>query len=316
MNIAVMSPHIHNNGQTTVAVLLAERLARTNSRVLLTHTRGKSESLMPYFSLGSTGQENKPLQVLNLIKTNSMPASSFPNYCRNLIDRLDMFSMDADYSEDISESDISSVINYIADYAPYDYVVYDVDENNMDKPAVNTCIAKADCVILVMSQVQTEINRFNSIKNIFWTKVVRRNHTPVLVCINKYRDALGSIKDFASKIGVTKTDEWYLVHDNLHIIDKENHGTLKLLIDEMKKKNGDVIELEYDFGRLIDAVKRVKKEFRIISNLERQAKEEKSNKKGSKSPKESPNASGSSVVNDTEHDVVDTMNKEVKEEEN
>ena len=130
MNIAVISPHVHGNGNTTVAALIAASLAQRNSMVCLTHTRIKSEALFPYYSITSSVSRSNPIQVVNLIKGGGMNSSSVPNYCRNVSDRFDIFSLDSDEPDKIFDEDVADVIDYLARSAPHEYLVIDVDENS------------------------------------------------------------------------------------------------------------------------------------------------------------------------------------------
>lgn len=288
MNIAIMAPHVHGNGSTTVASLLAASLSQRNAKVCLTHVKGKSESLFPYCSLSSTVQHSSPIQIVNLIKMGGMNAKNVPNYCRNVTARFDIFSLDMTEkeSESVSDEDLAEVVTYMAQNAPYDYVIFDVDENSFDKPAVQALLQHIDCAVLVLSQKTIELELFRKKQKLIAAKLRK---IPTIVVVNKFRDILGSIKEIASSVGVKNTKQWYTLHSNENVLYCENKGLLKTLTEQMAKKNGDVLDVEYDIQHIIQGIMMVKRECRSISNLERQAAEDAAAKKAeAKAAKNTP----------------------------
>ena len=283
MNIAVISPHVHGNGNTTVAALIAASLAQRNSKVCLTHTRIKSEALFPYYSITSSVSRSNPIQVVNLIKGGGMNSGSVPNYCRNVSDRFDIFSLDSDEPDKIFDEDVADVIDYLARSAPHEYLVIDVDENSFDKASVKAAFNAADCFVLVLTQKTIEAKLFNDMKKLIVAKCAKK---PVIVVVNKFRDMLGSIKDLATSVGLTNTRQWYTLHSNDNILYCENTGQLRLLSDKMYEKNGDVVNVEYDIQHIIQAIMTIKRESRIVSKIEREQQEQKLKKvkKGQPAP--------------------------------
>lgn len=247
MNIAVMSPHCHGNGTTTIAALISTSMAKQNTKVCLTHVTSKSESIYPYYNITSGGTNTTDaIQLTKLIRTGGMQKNSLSNYCKNISDNFDVFSLDSETK--IPEAEIADVVKYIAQNAPYDHVVFDVDENSLDKPAVKAVIDGADCIILVLSQMLTEINRFKSMKSTF---LLSTNKVPKIVVMNKYRNSLGTLKDYASKLGIKDLKHWHYIHDNPHIASYENNGQLLFLTEQIKKKNGEVLELDTDIQKIV-----------------------------------------------------------------
>ncbi len=279
MNIAVMAPHVHGNGVTSSAALIASGLSQRNVKVCLTHVKGKSEALFPYYSINSTAQHSSPTQIVNLIKMGGMNQKSVPNYCRSVSDRYDLFSLDADESDDITDGDVADVVKYMAINAPYDYIVFDVDENSFEKPAVKELLLHTDCVILVLSQKTIEMNLFKSMQKLITAKLRK---FPVMVVVNKFRDSLGTIKELAASIGIENTKHWYTLHSNEWILYCENKGNLKYLSEQMHEKNGEVIDIEYDIQHIIQGIIAAKSALRVASNLERQMREEKEAEKKAK----------------------------------
>lgn len=247
MNIAVMSPHCHGNGNTTVAALISATLAKQNTKVCLTHVACKSEAIYPYYNISNNGANTADaIQLTKLIRTGGMQKNSLSNYCKSISDNYDVFSLDSPV--DIPETEIADVITYVAQNAPYDYVVFDVDENSLDKPNVQAVIDNADCIILVLSQMITEMNRFKGMKATF---ISRTSKIPKIVVVNKYRSILGTIKEFASKFGIKDIRHWHYIHHNLYVRSLENSGQLLFLSEAIRKKEGEVLELDTDLQKIV-----------------------------------------------------------------
>ena len=266
MNIAVMSPHCHGNGNTTIAALIAAAMAKQNAKVCLTHVTDKSDSIYPYYSITNSGTNTTDaIQLTKLIRTGGMQKNSLSNYCKNVSDNFDVFSLDSDTK--IPETEVADVVSYITQNGPYDYIVFDVDENNLDDPAVKAVIDGADCIILVLSQRITEINKFKALKSAF---ISSTRKVPKIVVMNKYRNVLGSLKDYAAMLGVKDTKHWHYVHDNYNIISCENTGQLLYLTEQIKKRNGEVVELDTDIQKIVKDILSTKRNIskkRSISSM-------------------------------------------------
>ena len=261
-----MSPHCHSNGNTTVAALLSATLAKQNTKVCLTHVVAKSEAIYPYYSITSNGFTDA-IQLIKLIRTGGMQKNSLSNYCKNVSNNYDIFSLDS--SVNIPDVEIADVVTYIAQNAPYDYVIFDIDENNLDKPNVQAVIDNADCIILVLSQMLTEINRFNKMREIFVSKT---NKIPKIVVVNKYRNSLGNLKDFAAKIGVKNIKHWHYIHHNPYVRYLENMGQLLVLSEAIRKKEGEVLELDSDLQKIVKDI--ITTRHNISKNRSRQSLKE------------------------------------------
>lgn len=247
MNIAVMSPHCHGNGNTTVAALVAAALAKQNTKVCLTHLTGKSEAIFPYYNITNMGANTADaIQLTKLIRTGGMQKNSLSNYCKSVSENYDIFSLDSQV--DIPDEEIADVIRYIAQNAPYDYVIFDVDENSLDKPNTQAVIENADCILLVMSQAITELNRFMQMKATF---ISRTSKIPKIVIVNKYRNILGTVKEFAAKVGVKDTKHWHPIHHNLYIRSLANNGQMLFLTEAIRKREGEVVELDTDIQKIV-----------------------------------------------------------------
>lgn len=261
MNISVISPHIHGNGNTTVAALLAFELASRNKRVCLTHVTSKSESMFPYFGFEeSDDQTNNPLQLINLIREGGLRKEDIGNYCREVTDRLDLFSLDTFISKTGKETNVNAehmqtALSFICREFPNDYIVFDIDENNMENENVKLVLSHTDCVVFVLTQSLTELRRFAAQK----TKILKQTgNIPSLVVVNKYSDIIGTMKDAANVIGIKRPSKWYQIRFSQWIPYCENRGQLKYLAEQIQKRNADVIELDSDIKHLVSGVQSIK----------------------------------------------------------
>ena len=259
MNIAVMAPHVHGNGITTVAALVASELANRNKRVCLSHVRSISESFFPYFSLKETENLN-PKMLTALVKQNSMDKNSIQNYCRKINDWMDLFSMDTPMEEgELSKEDISAVVQFMLKSNSYDYMIYDVDENNLDDPCVQDVIEGTDCVILVLTQATTELKRYNEVKKKFLRPLIDK-HIPCITVINKYDQLYGKVSEIAARVGVTdksKVKKWQILTYNRYIPYCENKGNLNLLMEQMKSRQAEVIDVDTDVKNICKQISNV-----------------------------------------------------------
>ncbi len=261
LNISVISPHIHGNGNTTIAALLAFELASRNRHVCLTHVTSKSESMFPYFGFEEfDDQTNNPIQLLNLIREGGLRKEEIGNYCREITDRLDLFSLDTFISRpgketNVSEKQMQDVLTFISQNFPYDYIVFDIDENDFKKENVKVALAYTDCLILVLTQSLTELRRFKTQK----AKIQKQiSNIPCLVALNKYSDIIGTVKDATHVIGIKNPKKWYPIRFSQWIPYCENRGKLKYLAEQIQNRSADVIELDSDIKHLASGVQKVK----------------------------------------------------------
>lgn len=261
MNISVISPHIHGNGNTSIAALLAFELGSRNKDVCLTHVTSKSESMFSYFGFEeSNDQTSNPLQLINLIREGGLRKDDIKNYCREVNERLDLFSLDTFVSQNGKEANVSveqmqTVLSFICKDFPYDYIVFDIDENNLEKENVKMALAHTDCLIIVLTQSITELRRFAVQKNLIMKKTAK---IPSLVVVNKFSDMIGTIKDAADVLEIKNPNKWYKVRFSQWIPYCENRGKLKYLAEQIQKRNTDVIELDSDIKHLASGVQSIR----------------------------------------------------------
>ncbi|GEM_PF-1473151 len=261
MNISIISPHINGNGNTTVAALLAFELASRNKSVCLTHVTSKSDSMFPYLGFEETDdQTNNPLQLINLIREGGLRRDDIGNYCREVTEKLDLFSLDTFITKsgketNVNQEQMQTVLSFICKEFPHDYVVFDIDENDLEKENVKLVLAHTDCLIFVLTQSVTELKRFTDQK----TKIQKHTaNIPNLVVVNKYCDIIGNLKDTAGILGIKRPNKWYQLRFNQWIPYCANRGQFKYLAEQIQKRNSDVIELDSDIKHLVSGVQSIK----------------------------------------------------------
>jgi len=261
LNISVISPHTHENGNTTVAALLAFELASRNKSVCLTHVTSKSESMFPYFGFEeSDDQTSNPLQLINLIREGGLRKEEIGNYCREVTEHLDLFSLDTFISRagketNVNDEQMQTVLSFICKEFPYDYVVFDIDEKNLENDNVKMALAHTDCLIFVLTQSLTELRRFAAQKSRILKQTAK---IPNLVVVNKYCDIIGTVKDAADLLGIKRPNKWYQIRFNQWIPFCENRGKLRYLAEQIQKRHPDVIELDSDIKHLASGVQSIK----------------------------------------------------------
>lgn len=243
-----MAPHVHGNGITTIAALIAAELASRNKNVCLTHVRSISESFFPYFNLPETENLN-PKMLTALVKQGEMEKKNLKDYCRKITDNLDLFSLDAPLQEgELTKEDVSEIAKFILESDVYNYVIYDVDQNDLSDPCVKNVINETDCVILVLTQATTELRRFNEVKKSFMRPLIDHK-IPCITVINKYDMLYGKKEEIAAAIGITdknKVRKWQTVTYNKYIPYCENKGNLNLLMERMKLRQAEVVGVDTD----------------------------------------------------------------------
>lgn len=268
MNIAVIAPHVHGNGCTTIAAMIAAELSNRNKRVCLSHAKSKSDSFLPYFKLREMDDINAK-SLATMIKQDGLPKENVPNYCRSITDKLDLFSLDKDIQDgELSIEDVSIVAEFMLTNAPYDFIVYDVDENDLKFQVTKTIFDYADCIVLVLTQATTELNRFKEIQRKI-SKIAKENQIPIIVVLNKYDSLYGDVKTTAAKLGITNRTvikKWKTVRYNKYIPYCENTGNMNLLNDRMKERQAEVLDISTDISNVVKEISLVRAGQRKIHN--------------------------------------------------
>lgn len=257
MNIAVIQPQGHGSGATTLAALIASELSSRNKQVCLTNTKPVSEALYPYYSIDTSQKQNVSMELVNLIKFGGIKKEKIRNYCRNISDNMDLFVLNTPYRKgEMTEEDLVQTIEFLGTNSPYDYVIFDVDEKQIQKPAVQELLGITDMCILVLTQDNREIARFMEQKEAF-TKATK--NIPTLVVVNKYSSMLGSIKDMAASMGIKNTKNWCVLHANQYVPYCENQGKLSYLVKQIHENAPEVVELNKDVWHIVQKIMDVRK---------------------------------------------------------
>lgn len=253
MNIAVMSPHTQKSGNTVIASLVAYELSTRNRTVCLTHGSNKSNSLYQYFNINE--KDNKTCnstQLLDLIKEGGIRKNDISNYCKSISDRLELFSLN---SSEIPIEKLSSLITFINTNFPHDYVIYDIDDNDLTSTINQSILKECDCIIYILTQNSTELREFNQNKRqfLYWMDEI-----PSIVVVNKYCDIVSNMKQVASSIGIKKASKWYKMIYNPWITYGTSNGKMKFLYENMQKREYHVVDIDSDVKALVNGILSVK----------------------------------------------------------
>jgi hypothetical protein len=253
MNIVVMSPHTGHNGNTTISSLIALELSSRNRKVCLTHALLKSNSLYSYFGIRHIDDKtNNPVQIINLIRGGGIRKNDIGDYCKPVANNLELFSLN---SNGITEEQHCVTIDFICNGFPHDYVVFDMDDNDLYSKVSDTIINSCDCIVYVLSQGVAELAHFNTIRQDI---IDRIGNIPMLVVVNKYTDIVGSMKDVAASIGIRRANKWYKINYNPWISYGTNKGKIAFIYENMVKKEYHVVDIQNDIKLLVNGIMSVR----------------------------------------------------------
>lgn len=257
MNIVVMSPHTRQNGNTTLSAMIALELSNRNRKVCLTHALTKSNSLYTYFNISHFDDKtNNPIQIINLIRGGGIRKNDIGDYCKPVNNNLEIFSLN---SEDIPEDMHCDTIDFICKGFPHDYVVFDLDDNDIYSKTNEIILSNCDCIIFVLSQGVSELSQFKAIRQELLDYL---GNIPMLVAVNKYTDIAGSMKDVASAIGIKRPSKWYKVNYNPWITYGTNKGKLSFIYENMLKKEYHVVDISNDIKNLTSGISGIRSAMR------------------------------------------------------
>ena len=116
MVISVMSPHSNNNGNTTLAMLIALYLANNGKSTCLTHVKPISNSFKTYLNLVDyVDKTSTPSQIVKILKEGDLSKDDISDYCKKVSNNLEVFTNE---STSFSQDDMNFMIDYIAKYFP------------------------------------------------------------------------------------------------------------------------------------------------------------------------------------------------------
>lgn len=257
MNIAVISPHYSNNGNTTVASLIAMELSTRGKKVCLTHTSTKSPSIMRYFGLDDVEQDKtaNPSRLVKMLQEQLLKQEEISDYCRCITPLVEVFSAN---DSKFKHEDMMYALKYITTSFPHEYIVFDVDDKDLDSEANRLVIGKSDFVIIVLTQSIMECRAFKrNIKSI--EKVL--GNKPMCVVVNHYNSIIGKPADVAYEIGsksIKKKSSWLYIRENPYIVKYSNKGAIQELHREMKSEDFRVIDIYNDVRNIVNRIMKFK----------------------------------------------------------
>lgn len=260
MNIAVISPHTSNNGNTTIASLLALELSTRGKTVCLTHTAMKSPAMYEYFSLkNSDGDKTaNPSKLVSMLKAGAVKSEEINEYCKNITTGVDAFTVN---DRKFTSEDLAFALDYIVTKFPYDLKVFDIDES-LDNETTKKVLNQCDFILVVITQSIMELYDFKeNLKKL--DKLLK--YKPSMIIVNKFDRHICSIKDVQGVVGakVSKKSSWVTVRYNPQIMKFSNYGKMLDLYNAMRKNDISVIDISNDIKAIGNRVMKYRQQERV-----------------------------------------------------
>lgn len=249
MIVAVVSPHTHNNGNTVASILTAVGLANLKKKVFLSHTNPVSESFYTYLGLKKfEDKTSTPTQLVKLIKQDAIKSEDITDYCKSIIDNLDVFTND---KLNFNDDDMLTLMECVLKVLPYDFAVIDVDTDGGE--VADYVISKADVIVLNVTQSYMELNKFNAMKE----KLLKEYKDKIIILLcNQYCSIVGKDREVTEKLGVkTKCN---VIHRNSWIQWACNNGKIVDILKNIKLKDYRVVELNSDINSIATSIIKAK----------------------------------------------------------
>lgn len=260
MNIAVISPHTSNNGNTTIASLLALELSTRGKTVCLTHTAMKSPAIYEYFSLKESDGDKtaNPSKLVSMLKAGAVKSEEINEYCKNITTGVDAFTVN---DRKFTQEDLAFALDYIVTKFPYDLKVFDVDDS-LDNESTKKVLNQCDFIVVVISQSIMELYDFKStLKKL--DKLLK--YKPSMIVINKFDRFICGVKDVQNVLGVkvSKKSSWVTVRYNPQITKFSNYGKLLDLFNSMRKNDVAVVDIANDIKLIANRVMKYRQQERV-----------------------------------------------------
>lgn len=267
MNIAIISPHAVNNGNTTVASLIALELSSRGKKVCLTHTTVKSVSLYNYFGLSDVEDDKtaNPARLIKMIQEKIIKTEEIRDYCKSISPDMEIFS-----SNDVrfKQDDLVFLIDFIARRFPHEYVVFDMDDNDLSSRANQVALKHCDFVVVVMTQSVKEVDSFRkNAKSIF--KAV--GNKPMCMVINNYSSTISKVKDISTALGIKdikKASSWLYIRYNPFIVKYENKGDLYGFYRALRNNDYRIVDIAEDIKSIVNRIMKFKRADRALKVAE------------------------------------------------
>jgi hypothetical protein len=251
MRIAVISPHTTNNGNTTLAMLIALEFASTNKVTCITHIKPMSISFTKYLNFrGFVDKTSSPSQIVKILKEGNLKNDEARDYCKGVNKDLEAFT---NTSSDFTQEDMNFMFRYIAKAFPHENVVFDVDDQ--DPEQIKNVVKLCDVVVLNITQSNKEIEAFRNNKDVYLDICKGK---PVVTVVNKFNSVKSTTAEVAKWMGVKKPNNWVVLHENPWIAWATNHGKLNTLFNNIAKKDSRVIELQADMVKICATIAKAK----------------------------------------------------------
>lgn len=251
MRIAVISPHAVNNGNTSLAILIAMEFSGAGKPTCLTHVKPVSDSFSKYLNFkGFIDKTSTPSQIVKILKEGSLTGDEVRAYCKDIGPDLEAFTNQA---SNFSQDDMNYMFRYIAKAFPHENVIFDVDEDDLEqcKAVVKLC----DVVVLNVTQSVKELDNFRKHRDDYMRVLQGK---PIIVVVNKYQSTCGTLKEVANWMGIKRPNNWTVLHYNPWITWANNHGRLNELGRQIQKKDKRVIELKAELSKICTMIAKAK----------------------------------------------------------
>lgn len=241
MRVAVVSPHAHNTGNTTLAMLIGMQLASNEKLTCIGHIKPTSPSFYAYLNfVGYQDKTSSPSQIVKILKEGAMLPDEARDYCKQITNDLEAFT---NTSTNFEEGDMAYMTAYMASSFPHEHIVFDVDEENLNDAGVQEVMRLCDVIVLNLTQSVKDLAIFKEKRDKYMEAFGAK---PLVVVVNKYNSIKGTIKEAAAMIGIKKPNNWLVLHDNPWITWATNHGEMPKLFQQMKANNKELMDIRAD----------------------------------------------------------------------
>lgn len=251
MRVSVISPHTRKNGNTTLAMLIALEVSKQGKNSCITHINPLSNSFFKYLNfMGYQDKTSTPSQIVKIIKEVDIADDDITDYCKRVSGSLEAFTNN---TTNFSQEDMNFMIDYIAKSFPHEYVIFDVDNNDLEQS--QKVVELSDIVVLNITQSVIELEKFRDNKERY---IELLGDKPVAVVVNKYNSIKGTLKEAANWMGAKRFNNVAVLHENPWITWATNHGRLNQLYKRIGEKDSRVIELNADLIKIVNTIIKVK----------------------------------------------------------
>ena len=257
MNIVVMSPHDNKTGNTTVASVIAMRLAMKGRKTILTNVAGSSDSLMTYFGYNKKDGESKinAHRLVQMLKDGVIKTEYVDDYCYTIADNYSMFV--GDPKDELDDSERAFITSHIMQYFPHEFKVIDFDApvESIKNETEQNVLKRADLVVLVVEPNIQSLKKFKTTMNQIQDDT---KHVPIFVVVNKYCNVIESVKSIASYSGIKSPNRWLTLRYNPYIAWGSNNGRMAEVFKFMGTSDTRVFDVAQDAGNIVNAILRLK----------------------------------------------------------